>query len=1097
MKLSEVKTTTTIADAKARARALDPSHSFIVQAPAGSGKTELLTQRFLNLLAYVNAPEEIIAITFTKKAANEMRARIIDALLRASQTAMPEEPHKRNTWQLAQNALERDQKQQWHLLENPTRLRILTIDAFCYSLTSQMPITAKFGTTTTITDDAAPLYEQAASELLASLEENVGWQEAIKTLLIHLDNHLPRVKKLIVNMLAKRDQWLPHILGARVREELESHLQHINQVILEKCDAHIPEVLKNEIANLARYAADNINHTDSAIIHCKDMIDMPLPNTQNKALWLAISELLLTKSGSFRKSVTIKIGFPAPSSTKDKAEKLRFTEYKNRFSNLIASLEENAFLLPSLIELTLAPPEHYTDEQWHVLNALMTLLPIAAAKLRIIFSQRGCIDYIENMLAANLALGDDTSPTDLALGLDYKIKHILVDEFQDTSVHQTQLLAKLTAGWTPDDQHSLFIVGDPMQSIYRFRQAEVGLFLRAKHFGIGHIPLESLMLKTNFRSANKIVEWNNTHFSDIFPKAEDMIVGAITYAPSIAHHEDNATIECHGVLNNNESSKVIAIIDNAKQENPEQTIAILVRSRSHLFEIIQGLKERKLDYQAIEIEQLSHRPVIQDLMALTKALLHLYDRVAWLSVFRAPWCGLTLSDLYALPQEFSIFDPEIQNRLSDDGKKRLSHCQSILVNALEQRQQHSLREWIESTWKTLGGAHYLKQTSDIEDAQHFFALTETLDEQASVLDFDTLDKKINELFASPSTSSPNPIQIMTIHKSKGLEFDTVIIPGLNKRPRPTSHQLLLWLEHPDEDEINHLLLAPISQPNTRETIYDFISKKEKEKYHHELTRLLYVAATRAKSQLHFVASLSIDDEGCIQHPTPNSLLSLLWESCQQDFLRDATPSKDEETTTISAKLKRFPINYFTQHYQPIEKSLGKNQPELSLYNDVHALTGTLIHLLLQHIAEQGKPIAYNPSTIEQMAKQIGVLPHQCDEVVQKTQQALDNISKDPKGKWILSPHKEHRAELSMTIQQKNKLQTVVVDRTFVDENDERWIIDYKTSVYHGDELESYLQSEAKKHHPQLDLYRQAFQSIEDRKTHIALYFPLIPAWYEW
>ena len=102
-----------IADRDARLRALDPSASFIVQAPAGSGKTGLLTQRFLVLLAGVDAPEEIVAMTFTLKAAGEMRQRILQALECAKSDRPPQQDHERHTWELAQAVLARDKKQGW------------------------------------------------------------------------------------------------------------------------------------------------------------------------------------------------------------------------------------------------------------------------------------------------------------------------------------------------------------------------------------------------------------------------------------------------------------------------------------------------------------------------------------------------------------------------------------------------------------------------------------------------------------------------------------------------------------------------------------------------------------------------------------------------------------------------------------------------------------------------------------------------------------------------------------------------------------------------------------------------------------------------
>src|SRR5690348_8455610 len=129
-----------IFDEKERARALDPKKSFIVQAPAGSGKTELLTQRFLMLLTKVKQPEEILAITFTKKSAAEMRARIINALNHALLEPEPTAPHAKKTWDIAKQVLQRSQLLQWNLLDNPNRLRTQTIDSFNAYLTKQLPI---------------------------------------------------------------------------------------------------------------------------------------------------------------------------------------------------------------------------------------------------------------------------------------------------------------------------------------------------------------------------------------------------------------------------------------------------------------------------------------------------------------------------------------------------------------------------------------------------------------------------------------------------------------------------------------------------------------------------------------------------------------------------------------------------------------------------------------------------------------------------------------------------------------------------------------------------------------------------------------------
>ena len=130
--------------------------------------------------------------------------------------------------------------------------------------------------------------------------------------------------------------------------------------------------------------------------------------------------------------------------------------------------------------------------EWKVLKSTLLLLPDMAETLRSVFSEQGKTDFTEISLTARKALGNEDDPTDLLLHLDYKIQHILVDEYQDISFKQYDLLMKLTAGWIPGDGRTMFIVGDPMQSIYRFRDAEVGLFLKTKNEGLGQIVFKFL-----------------------------------------------------------------------------------------------------------------------------------------------------------------------------------------------------------------------------------------------------------------------------------------------------------------------------------------------------------------------------------------------------------------------------------------------------------------------------------------------------------------------------------------------------------------------------------------------------------------------------
>lgn len=152
------------ADARARADALDPGRSFIVQAPAGSGKTELLTQRMLRLLALVEHPEEVVAITFTRKAAAEMRHRLVAQLEAAGRPADPAtlKPHERLSRELACAVLENDRQQGWNLRDQPARLRVRTIDSLCGELARQLPLLSGLGGHQGVTERPEALYRLAA-----------------------------------------------------------------------------------------------------------------------------------------------------------------------------------------------------------------------------------------------------------------------------------------------------------------------------------------------------------------------------------------------------------------------------------------------------------------------------------------------------------------------------------------------------------------------------------------------------------------------------------------------------------------------------------------------------------------------------------------------------------------------------------------------------------------------------------------------------------------------------------------------------------------------------------------------------------------------
>jgi hypothetical protein len=171
-------------------------------------------------------------------------------------------------------------------------------------------------------------------------------------------------------------------------------------------------------------------------------------------------------------------------------------------------------LLGALVRVRDLPDAQLSEPDRQALGALGVLLLRAAAELQLEFASSGSVDFSYVSSAARAALTEQGEPSDLALRTGAALRHILVDEFQDTSYEQLELLRALMAGWEPGDGRTLFVVGDPMQSIYQFREAEVGLFLRARDRGVADTLLESLQLRQNFRSREAVIEWVNRSSRD-------------------------------------------------------------------------------------------------------------------------------------------------------------------------------------------------------------------------------------------------------------------------------------------------------------------------------------------------------------------------------------------------------------------------------------------------------------------------------------------------------------------------------------------------------------------------------------------------------
>ncbi len=1125
-----------------RRRAVDPERSFIVQAPAGSGKTSLLTLRYLRLLATVQCPEQIVAITFTRKAATEMRHRILQSLSAAANPPQVEaKPHELEIHWQASAALARSRERGWGLEHNPARLHVQTIDGLNHWLARRLPLAARIGTSAALVDDARPLCAEAARRTVAELDSDGPVAPHLERLARAL-NHEPRVlARLIEQMLGARELWLPKLLasgtGLALRASIDQLLESAIEAELSRIHGIVSVADMQPLFGLIReVAAAGPGNGPLALL--AGINALPPPAVAAVPQWRALAELLLTadKRGAMRKTVDYKQGFLAAS------EGPAWAARKKRMKELLAALSADVGLAAALVQVRRLPPPALTERQWERIDALSAVLPYSVAELLALFSERDCLDHPAVAAAARDALGDESSPTELALALDYRIRHLLVDEYQDTSPSQERLLELLVAGWQPGDGRSLFCVGDPMQSIYAFREADVTLFLQAQRQGIGGVQLASERLGQNFRSCASIVRWVNDTFAALLPALDDFERGAVRYSPATAVKADAATdgVIVHPLLDADEhamAAEVTAIVTAALRTGPgaaRPTIAVLVRGRASLPPLLAALREARIEYRGVELESLPDRPAIRDLVALAKALLHPGDRTSWLAVLRAPWCGLALADLLALVGDdhcalvsLRMADPAVLARLSRDGSARLARLRERVDDALAGRGQRTLGCWVKSAWLGLAGPATVDDPSDLSNAELLFAALDRLELEAGVSpEASAIDAAVEGVMASPVGSDTAQLQVMTIHRAKGLEFDVVIVPDLQRGVRVRERPLLYWTQVATDPGHRGIVLASRAESGESDGPADplehWMRQLDGEREAFELGRVAYVAATRAKRQLHLLGSTKIkwkDGEAQLGRPAAGSLLAFFWPVLREDFERAlaARAPMREEASRIAGgrprltapRLLRLPADFVAPVPTAPSRAAGPAiagepegsiRPEFDWAGVIAQAVGQVVHFELHRLVQAGRA----PGTLEpqlaawrRLLREFGIDDAHLPEALARVERAIAAVSRSTFAARLLDPAAaEGTSELALTAVIDGVVHGLRIDRSFVDAAGQRWIVDWKTSSHEGGNLEAFLDNELARYADQLRRYALVMKRYDGRPQKIGLYFPLHDAWRE-
>ncbi len=1129
-------------DEAVRLEAIEPGDSFIIQAPAGSGKTSLLTNRFLRLLAIVDRPEEIVAITFTRKAAAEMRQRIIAALASAD-APLPaaSSAHERRTARLAQDALANSRAHGWDLARHPSRLHIQTIDGLNHWLARRLPLSARVGLSPQLLDDATPIFADAARRFVALIETAGEPGDALVRLARALDHDPVRLEDLLADMLRRRELWLPKLFelaeSSTPRADMEGLLAASVEVELTRLRAQADVPLMHELLALIRAAAAAIG-ADSPLWPLRDAQLLPAADATALEPWQCLASAVLTDRSQARKQVNVSNGFP-PS----------IKALRVRMAGLLARLADDDALVAALGGVRLLPPCAYTDAQWQRVEALLEVLVPAAAALQQSFAERGQLDHPAVAAAAREALGGAQAPSELALALEYRIRHLLVDEYQDTSPVQQSLLTRLVAGWQRDDGHTLFCVGDPMQSIYGFREADVTLFLEAQARGIGAIPLAPRKLVSNFRSCRSVVDWVNMAFARLLPQDEDYERGAVPYSPS-AHtrgDEPNSGVRVHALPGDDRRREAALVAEivleaTADAERLEQaaragsepvehrSIAILVRSRTVLPPILAELRRRGIGYRGVELEALSERAAVRDILALARALLHAGDRTAWLAVLRAPWCGLTLADLHALAAQARpgliverLGDAQALSAMSGDGQRRCARVLAALDAGLRERGRRALGSWVRSVWLAIGGPATLVDASDLDNAEACFDALDRLGiETRGRPEAVDVEEAVAALMASPVGQPDARLQIMTIHKAKGLQFDTVVLPCIGRGAARAESQLMYWAAVAAGAGRRGIVLAGHGD-GQGDALESWMKRLERDRRALELGRLAYVAATRARRSLHLVGSARLDLKGdapSLREPPKDSLLALLWPVLQVDFqdgldaaiaAQEGLAHSDVQAPGRTAPpLLRLATAFSPPPAPPPALAAGTRRarrtrdtvrPNFDWAGIEAVAVGTVVHAELERMARGGQSSSRAtrpPGHWRDSLARLGLPRSRLDGAATRVGRALAAIESSEFAAGLLDPTRQEAAsELALTARLDGELVSVKIDRTFVDDEGVRWIVDWKVSAHEGGSVDDFLRHELERYEDQLQRYARVMRLYDGRPQKVGLYFPLLDAWREW
>ena len=1109
-----------------------------VQASAGSGKTYLLISRIVRLLLNGANSGNILAITFTRKAANEMQTRLLERLYELA--TCDESSLKKILIDLqletSSDLIKLCRSLYEKILHNEAPVKTVTFHAFCQELLRRFPMEANVSPGFDLLDKTALLYDQAWDALMAEANSNKESALAAALQLLFEELGLYNSKQALTNFLEHRSDWWAYTIDEE--DPVVYAKNRLNKQLDINPDSKPVEELFNDETNI-------IHLNEFHVLLCKHETKKNLEHSEFIYKVIDDKTNLSVRFDLFKECFLTKTGAALKRKESNVAEKKMGIDGQQRFLELHNLLSQQLLETNSKLAAIRAMK---TSSAWYLAgNHLLE-------HFQKIKKEQRSLDFNDLEWQTYLLLNKSNNALWVQYKLDQRIEHLLVDEFQDTNPTQWRLLLPLLeemAASEDERQRSVFIVGDEKQSIYRFRRAEPRLFIAAEKWLKNNLGATTCPLTHSWRSSPAIINFINKIFCQDQFKAllpgfiehsthKKNLSGKVTLLPlslreeleketdeenalvlrnplneprkeSISQQYFNEGLMIANKINELIKQKTAIVKKDGNEAVNYNDIIILLRSRTHVADYERALRQTGIPYIGANRGTLLESLEVNDMLDLLQWLILPFDNLSLAGILRSPLFSVSNQDLIAIKQAskgswLKRLECFVQQKPEHTS---LARAYQLLMQWQEDASKlpvHDLLDKIYSEANVLeryaaAFPHHLSQRV-IANLTRFLELALEMDSgrYPSLSRFSSwlseLRQMENEAPDEPVTPASNDIeervQILSVHAAKGLEAPVIFLADSANSPanKKAYSTLIDW---PAENKRPEYFLLTAAKNNLDEFSKSCI--KEQDYFEQrENANLLYVALTRAKQMLYISGSEpKSKDHGWYEKIC--SAFEYTSKENQDAIVLEKTGIEESVSTKQAKKIKKvLPVDKkLTSIIKVDNKQLdispsqlvgSSNNEESSKGNTAR---GIIMHQMLNYISrfpENKQSQFYSSESNNVAASELDKYWAECKKVTS------DNALS-----CYFNPSHYDRFYNEVPIQFKDgdKMVYGIIDRVVIKDNT-AVIIDYKTHPYANKENVEVI---AKKYEQQMQLYKKGVKLLwPEYNVTSALLFTSITSLYE-